>query len=34
MEITDHKFYRFNGELGYLYVSQGLENYETVRISS
>lgn len=32
-ELTDYKFYCFNGEPRFLYVSQGLENHETARIS-
>lgn len=32
-EMTDYKFYSFDGEPRYLYVSQGLENHETARIS-
>lgn len=32
-EMTDYKFYCFGGEPRYLYVSQGLENHETARIS-
>lgn len=31
--LTDYKFYCFHGEPKYLYVSQGLENHETARIS-
>lgn len=31
--ITDYKFYCFGGEPGYLYVSQGLEDHATARIS-
>lgn len=31
--IIDYKFYCFNGEPKYLYVSQGLENHATARIS-
>ena len=32
-EMVDYKFYCFNGEPRYLYVSQGLENHETAAIS-
>lgn len=32
-EMTDYKFYCFDGEPKFLYVSQGLENHETARIS-
>ena len=32
-EIIDYKFYCFNGEPKFLYVSQGLENHRTARIS-
>lgn len=32
-EQVDYKFYCFGGEPSYLYVSQGLENHETARIS-
>lgn len=31
--LTDYKFYCFNGEPRFLYVSEGLENHETARIS-
>ena len=31
--LTDYKFYCFNGEPKYLYVSTGLENHATARIS-
>lgn len=31
--IVDYKFYCFNGEPGFVYVSQGLENHSTARIS-
>lgn len=31
--IKDYKFYCFNGKVKYLYVSQGLENHSTARIS-
>lgn len=31
--MTDYKFYCFDGEPRYLYVSQGLEDHETARIS-
>lgn len=31
--LTDYKFYCFNGEPRFLYVSQGLENHATARIS-
>lgn len=31
--LTDYKFYCFNGEPKYLYVSQGLEDHSTARIS-
>lgn len=31
--LTDYKFYCFNGEAKYLYVSSGLENHSTARIS-
>ena len=31
--IKDYKFYCFNGEVKYLYVSQGLENHSTANIS-
>lgn len=31
--LTDYKFYCFNGKPEYLYVSVGLENHETARIS-
>ncbi|GMA45856.1 ATP-grasp fold amidoligase family protein [Tetragenococcus muriaticus] len=31
-ELTDYKFYCFNGEPRFLYVSQGLENHKTARI--
>ena len=31
--MTDYKFYCFDGEPGFLYVSQGLEDHETARIS-
>lgn len=31
--LTDYKFYCFNGEPQYLYVSQGLENHSTARLS-
>ena len=32
-ELTDYKFFCFNGEPGFLYVSDGLENHDTARIS-
>jgi len=32
-ELTDYKFYCFNGEPKFLYISEGLENHETARIS-
>ena len=32
-DLTDYKFYCFNGEPFFLYVSQGLENHATARIS-
>lgn len=32
-ELTDYKFYCFNGEPKYLYVSTGLENHATAKIS-
>lgn len=32
-EMIDYKFYCFNGEFKFLYVSQGLENHQTARIS-
>lgn len=32
-DIKDYKFYCFNGKQRYLYISQGLENHETARIS-
>lgn len=32
-ELTDYKFYCFNGEPRYLYVSIGLENHATASIS-
>ena len=32
-ELSDYKFYCFNGEPKMLYVSRGLENHETARIS-
>ena len=32
-ELSDYKFYCFNGEPRILYVSRGLENHETARIS-
>lgn len=32
-ELIDYKFYCFNGEPRLLYVSQGLENHDTARIS-
>ena len=32
-EIVDYKFYCFNGEPNFLYISQGLENHKTARIS-
>lgn len=32
-ELTDYKFYCFNGEPKFLYTSVGLENHETARIS-
>lgn len=31
--LRDYKFYVFNGEIKYLYVSQGLENHATAKIS-
>lgn len=31
--LVDYKFYCFNGEPKFLYVSKGLENHETARIS-
>lgn len=31
--LTDYKFYCFNGKVKYLYVSVGLENHKTARIS-
>lgn len=31
--LFDYKFYCFNGEPKYLYISEGLENHETARIS-
>ena len=31
--LTDYKFYCFNGKPQFLYVSQGLENHDTARIS-
>ncbi len=31
-ELTDYKFYCFNGEPKFLYISQGLSNHETARI--
>lgn len=31
-ELVDYKFYCFNGEPKYLYVSEGLENHETAKI--
>ena len=31
--MIDYKFYCFNGEPKFLYVSQGLENHSTARIS-
>lgn len=31
--LTDYKFYCFNGEPHYLYISTGLENHETAKIS-
>jgi hypothetical protein len=31
--LTDYKFYCFNGEAKYLYVSEGLENHSTAKIS-
>lgn len=31
--LTDYKFYCFNGEPNYLYVSEGLENHSTAKIS-
>ena len=33
LSLTDYKFYCFNGEVKYLYVSKGLENHSTARIS-
>ena len=30
--LTDYKFYCFNGELHYLYISTGLENHKTAKI--
>lgn len=33
MEVVDYKFYCFGGEPRLLYVSQGLENHDTARIS-
>jgi len=32
-ELRDYKFYCFNGKPRFLYVSEGLENFETARIS-
>ena len=32
-ELRDYKFYCFNGEAKYLYVSEGLENHATAKIS-
>lgn len=32
-ELTDYKFFCFNGEPRYVYVSTGLENHETARMS-
>lgn len=32
-ELTDYKFYSFNGKVKYLYVSTGLENHKTAQIS-
>ena len=32
-ELKDYKFYCFDGEPAFLYVSEGLENHETARIS-
>ena len=32
-ELTDYKFFCFNGEPEFLYVSDGLENHDTARIS-
>lgn len=31
--LTDYKFYCFNGKVKWLYISEGLENHETARIS-
>lgn len=31
--LTDYKFYCFQGKVKWLYVSEGLENHETARIS-
>ena len=31
--LIDYKFFCFNGEIKFLYVSQGLENHSTARIS-
>ena len=32
-ELKDYKFYCFDGEPAFLYVSEGLENHQTARIS-
>ena len=32
-ELTDYKFYCFNGEPKFLYVSEGLSNHSTAKIS-
>ena len=31
--LTDYKFYCFNGQVKYLYVSEGLEDHDTAKIS-
>ena len=31
--LTDYKFYCFNGDPKYLYVSNGMDNHETARLS-
>ena len=33
MSLRDYKFYCFNGEVKYLYISEGLENHSTAKIS-
>lgn len=33
LSLTDYKFYCFNGEAKYLYVSEGLERHSTAKIS-